>query len=88
MSNPPNPSGITCQMRPSDSLLRQLGKLGRVDPREAIYIQDAINDLGAVDVFAQLLDEAMTATTTTDGRLDLKDMAAFILKRMKENQKR
>lgn len=78
--------GITCQMRPSDALLRQLGKLGHVDPRAAINVKAALDDLVSVDALAALLDEAIGKTITTDGRMDLKDVAAFVLRRMKEHQ--
>lgn len=78
---------ITCQMRPSDSLLRQLGKLGEVDPRKAINIQAALDDLVSVDSLAALLDEGIGKTLKPGGALDMKDLAAFILRRMKENQK-
>jgi hypothetical protein len=78
---------ITCDMRPSDALLKHLGKLGQVDPRKAINLKAAMDDLMSVDVFANLLDEAIGKTITTDGRMDLKEIAAFVLRRMKDNQK-
>jgi len=80
-------NGITCTMRPSDSLLRQLGRLGEVDPRKAISIQAAIDDLVSVDALAALLDEGIGKTIKPGGALDMKDLAAFVLRRMKENQK-
>lgn len=74
-------------MRAGGSLLRSLGKLGEVDPRKAIDIGKALDDLVSVDALAALLDEGIGKTVTKDGRLDMKDLAAFILRRMKENQK-
>lgn len=79
--------GITCRMQPSDALRRQLGKMGVVDPREQQNVASALDALVSVDALAALLDEGIGKTVTADGRLDMKDLAAFVLRRMKENQK-
>ena len=78
-------SGITCTMRPSAGTLSMLAKLGRVDPRKAIEINAALDDLAMVDAYAALLDEAMAAATNASGKLDLKDMAAFLIRRQRDS---
>ena len=79
--------GITCKMQPSAALVKQLGRLGVVDPKATANVCAALDDLVSVDALAGLLDEGIGKTLAADGRLDLKDLAAFVLRRMKENQK-
>ena len=81
---------IRCHMVASDALLgrRAHGHLGNVDPKAgALNISRTLAALDAVDTFAALLDEAMTKCTNGAGHLDLKDMAAHVLKRMSEAQR-
>ncbi len=44
-------------------------------------------DAVAVDALAGLLDRAFSHALSTDGRLDLREAAMFVLKAMKEHQK-
>lgn len=76
----------TVRMRPSGGLLRSLGKLGVVDPRESLDVCKALDDLVSVDALAELMDRAMSANIR-NGTVDMKGAAAFILKTLKENQK-
>lgn len=77
---------ITCRMAPSDGMRRMLGQLG-VDPREQRNIAAMLDDVVAVDALAQLLDEGMGVVVAKDGRLDTKDLAAFLLRRIREHQR-
>lgn len=76
---------ITCMMRPSDSLSRKLGRMGIVDPKEQMNVARMLDELVTVDVFAQLLDEALVATTKGSGTLDLKAVAEYVLRKMREH---
>lgn len=75
---------IRCHMQPGDGLLRALGR-GHVDPRNAANISAALNDLFCVDKFSELLEEAMSKSARGDGSVDLKDVAAFCLQRMRDS---
>jgi hypothetical protein len=74
-------------MRPSDALLRHMGRIGITDPREQTNVVARLDDLVTVDALANLLDEALVATTKGNGNLDLKAVAEHVLRRMKEHQK-
>ena len=80
---------ITCQMRASEALVGRAsrGHLGAIDPTKPLSIRRTLDALDAVDTFAALLDEAMTACTSGSGHLDLKDMSAYVLKRVSEGQR-
>jgi hypothetical protein len=80
-------SGISCRMRPSDSFARALGRMGVVDPKEQADVCARLDDLVTVDALANLLDEALVATTKGNGNLDLRAVAEHVLRRMKEHQK-
>ena len=80
------PGGITCRMQPSRALLASLGKLGVVDPREALDVCKALDDLVSVDKLAELMDKALSASCKPGGTVDMKDAAAFILRELKEHQ--
>lgn len=71
-------------MQPGAGLLRALGR-GHVDPRHAANVSEALDDLFCVDRFAELLEEAMTRTARGDGSLDLKDVAAYCMRKMKDS---
>jgi hypothetical protein len=70
---------------PTPALLRKLGRM--YGPAPVPDLPRVLDDLVAVDALAGLLDRAMAAHTTKDGRLDLRDVAAFVLKEIKENQR-
>jgi hypothetical protein len=80
-------SEITCTMQPSDAFRRQLGRMGVVDPREQANVSARLNDLVTVDTLANLLDEALCATTGGNGTLDLRAVAEYVCRKMKEHQK-
>jgi hypothetical protein len=77
---------ITCQMRSTRATQRDLERLGR-DPRSAANMAATLDALQSVDALANLLDQALVHATNGAGRLDLKEAAAFILRRMGENQR-
>ena len=65
--------------RPSDALL---GKLGRAHgPALVAPVQEMLDDAVCVDALSALLDKGMAATTNN------RDLAAFLLRHMKENQR-
>lgn len=74
----------------SDNLLgrRSRGHLGNVDLKAtSLNIARTLRALDAVDTFADLIDEAITKSTNGSGHCDRRDVAAYILTRMSENQK-
>jgi hypothetical protein len=64
-----------------------MGRIGIVDPSEQTNVVARLDDLVTVDALADLLDEALVATTKGSGTLDLRVVAEFVVRRMKENQK-
>ncbi len=46
-----------------------------------------VEDATTIDALAKVLDKAMTESVTSDGRLDLRDVAARILVEMRGNQR-
>lgn len=75
--------GLSGHALPSDALKARLGSL--YSEKKVTDVDKMIDDLVAVDAFARLLTEAMETCQTKDGRLDTKDVAAFVLRRMKES---
>lgn len=72
--------------RPSAALRRMIAGLhGGTVPQ--VTLDEVIDDAVAVDTLAKLLDQAMTESTTADGRLDLREVAVKILRTMKDNQR-
>jgi len=73
-------SGIA---RPTKKMRRLLG-LARdgVNPR---LLDSVVEDSVAIDAFARLLTEAMSKCQTKDGRVDMKDVAAFVLGQMRKH---
>jgi len=65
--------------------MRALLKLARddVNPR---LLDGVVEDSVAIDSFARLLTEAMEKCQTKDGRVDMKDVAAFVLGEMRKHQ--
>jgi hypothetical protein len=78
-------SGITCAMRPFGAVVRDLERVG-VDPRQKRGLADLLNEVTAVDALANLLERALVATTAGSGNLDLRAVAAFVLRELKEHQ--
>ena len=74
-------------MQPSNAFAHLLGRVGVVNPREQADVCSRLDDLVTVDALANLLDEALVATTKGNGTLDLHKVAEFVLMRMKEHQK-
>lgn len=70
---------------PGPGMRARLTSLGLVP--NAQTIGRVMEDIVAVDALARILTEAIDASTTKDGRLDTKDVAAFVLRRMKEHQR-
>ena len=81
-------SPISAKLRPSDALMRQLGRLGQsTDPAHVKDVCKALDDYQSVEALAALLDEGIGATIKPGGGLDMKDLAAFLLRRLKESQR-
>lgn len=53
----------------------------------ACCIFEAVEDAKAVNALAGILDEALVHAQATDGRIDLKMAAIFIIRKMKGAQK-
>jgi len=77
-----NLSGVA---RPSRALRKILGDLST--GQKPIIIDHVIDSAVAVDVVAKLLTRTMEECTTADGRVDMKDVAARVLRVMQENQR-
>ena len=76
-----NISGVA---RPSRKLRRMAEVLhGR---RMADAIDSMVEDTTAINAMAGLLDRAMTEHTTKDGRLDLREVAMYVIREMRRNQ--
>lgn len=73
-------SGIA---RPTRALRNRIGKL--YSPGETREITAMMDDFVAVDALARLLTEGIDKVTTKDGRLDTKDLAAFVLRHMRKD---
>ncbi len=48
-------------------------------------VEAALDDFVSVDALARLLTEGIDKVTTKDGRLDTKELAAFVLRHMRED---
>jgi hypothetical protein len=75
---------MKAHLRAHPNLMRRLGALHGEQKVE--NVARVLDELTAVDSLAVLLTEGINTVTAKDGRLDTKDLAAFVLKRMKENQ--
>lgn len=53
--------------------------------RKVSDVDKMIDDLVGVDALAQLMTEAIETTQAKDGRVDMRDAAAYVLARMKES---
>ena len=67
--------------RPGAALRKKLGKL--YGPGTVHRMDAMLDDTVTIDALAGLLDQAMQASVSKDGRLDLKDMAVFMMKEMR-----
>lgn len=72
----------TATARPAPALEQSLRHL--YGERKVIAMTRAMDDMVSVDALAKLLDRAMGMATSKDGRLDLRDMAAFMLREIRE----
>lgn len=70
--------------RPSPRLRRMAAVLH--GSRMANAIESMVEDTKAVDALAALLDRAMTTHVTKDGRLDLREVALFVIREMRSHQ--
>jgi hypothetical protein len=71
--------------KPGGALARQIGVL--YGEQKVVEVQKMMDDYVGVDALAALITEGINTVTTKDGRLESLDLAAFIWKRMMENQK-
>lgn len=78
-----NLSGVA---HPSAHLRRMVGQLyeGRSPPTLVDRIAD---DALAIEKFAGLLTESIEKCVTQDGRVDMRDVAAYVLRVMRDNQR-
>lgn len=70
---------------PSDALRRRIGQL-YPGAKGEVEVQRMLDDLVGVDALARLLTEGIDKTLTTDGRLDTKELAAFVLRAMRSTR--
>lgn len=71
----PHPNG------PLGGLARLYGKT----PGLKMNLAQVVEDDKAVDTLAKLLSQGIERVTTKDGRLDMRELSAFVLNAMKEN---
>jgi hypothetical protein len=74
-------AGIARPTRRVSALLALSGN----DLRAAKSLHDAMDGVEAIDALSRLLTEAMNAKITTDGRVDMRDVAAYVLGEMKRH---
>jgi hypothetical protein len=72
-------------MAPSTALRSKIGAL--YGPRANVGVDQILADYVGVEALAKLLTEGIDSVTAKDGRLDTKDLAAFVMARMKDFQK-
>lgn len=72
-------------MRPHGPVIKDLERLG-VDPRQKRGLSALLNEVTALDALANLLERAMVATTKGNGNVDLRAVAAYVLRELKEHQ--
>ena len=71
--------------RPADAILRQTKML--YGDKKSVELAAALDDFAGVEGLAMVLTEGIQACTTQDGRLDTKDLAAYLWTVMRANQK-
>jgi hypothetical protein len=71
-----DPSSIRCNMRPSDAWAK---RLGIVHPKPAIPIGHALDTVLVIQGLERLLDTAIGACRTADGRVDMRDVAHRVM---------
>lgn len=67
--------------------VRAMMALAGNDTRKVQYLQDAIDGVEAIESLARLITESMHAVQTTDGRIDIREVAARVLGEMKRHPK-
>ncbi len=73
--------------KPSDMMRERLEKHVPIPIARSGSVYKVMERIEAVDGLARLIDEAMTENTTSDGRLDLRAMASYMLDKLEKNQK-
>ena len=68
--------------RPAPAIERAVRTL--YGDRKVVALTQAMDDVMAVDALAKLLDRALGVATNKSGHLDLRDMAAFMLREIRE----
>ena len=69
-------------VRPAPALERAVRTL--YGDRKMVAMAQAMDDVVAIDALAKLLDRALAVATNKGGHLDLRDMAAFMLREIRE----
>lgn len=85
VQTPGNIVQLSGHARPSAALRRSLGIM--YGPGAQKKLEEALDAETAVDALARLMTEAMEKNQTKDGRIDMRDVAAHVLKEMKRNQR-
>ena len=71
---------LRARVRPTPALKRRLGI--QFGDKVADRVDKILDNEVAVDALARLLTEGMETVVSKDGRLDTKDLAAFLLKHL------
>ena len=71
--------------KPGGALARQIGVL--YGENKVVEVARMMDDYAGVDALARVLTAGIEQVTAKDGRLDTKDLAAFLWKTMQDNQK-
>jgi hypothetical protein len=71
--------------RPADAIARHVKMM--YGDRKNIELEKAMNDYAGVEGLAAVLTDGINACTSKDGRLDAKDLAAYLWTVMQANQK-
>jgi hypothetical protein len=76
---------ISCLMRPSDAWKPHLKVLVR--DKGVVSLERVLHATDAVDKLAQVIEQSIEASTTSDGRCDMRDVATKVLAVIVQNQK-
>jgi hypothetical protein len=80
MAGPGNLRGVARPTRKLRARLEMIHGRGFVERMDRV-----MEDEAAIDAFSRLLTEAVEKNTSKDGRVDMKDVAAFVLAEMKRH---
>lgn len=79
------PNGILVGgARPSRALRRQLANGHGGNPKR---VDALLGEIEAVEGLARVLDQGIAKVTTKDGRLDCRELAAYVLVEIRRNQR-